>query len=88
MFGAWGIVVFGLVVGLAIYIVAVRSFRPLLCFVLGVGLIWLLWPAVSSERRPGRLEMNSIAGNDLRTVGAAGGRSREAKARRRGKRAH
>ena len=55
VFGAWGIVVFGLVVGLAIYVHEAESLRPLMNFVVIVllvgGLIslWLQMPRVGSH---------------------------------------
>ena len=59
VFGAWGILVFGLVVGLAMYIRAFKSLWSLtnllvgLCLVVLMAgcLIGLLWPAVSAAPR-------------------------------------
>jgi 4-amino-4-deoxy-L-arabinose transferase-like glycosyltransferase len=71
VFGAWGILVFVLVVGLAVCVREVKSLPRLLfalvlvCF---VCLIWLLTPTVESAREAPR---RTLCANNLLQIGSA-----------------
>ncbi len=65
VFGAWGIMVFGLVVGLAIYLRLIKPLWPLVCLVATVGLVVGLQPTVSGPRVVGQ---RAACRNHLRRI--------------------
>ena len=69
VFGAWGIVVFGLVVGLAIYVREIKSLLSLVYLALVVLFLMCLFPLFNSPRSPTR--RTSTCSNTLKQVALA-----------------
>ena len=65
VFGAWGVLVFGLAVGLAIYLRLIKPLWPLVCLVATVGLVVGLQPTVGGPRVVGR---RAACRNHLRQI--------------------